>query len=805
MTLSQIISFVDDIKPNAFSNDAKTMWLNEVEGYVQTEVFLLDISEIIQYSYADDSETEMLVEPPHNKLYRYYLEAMIDYANGEYNKYNNTFAMYNACLAEYARWYALKYRPAEGDAVEHGYYLSAYGIAVKHGYTGSEEQWLEDIKGIQGESPIIQFNPDTEALEWRLPSEGEWHELVTLEQLQGDLVSATIAQAIDAKEAAIANASNAETSADNAAQSASRAEAANEHNPRIGTDFKWKIWSNGAWLDTGIDARGIKGDRGEKGDTGEKGDKGETGAAFTYSMFTASQLEALRGPKGDTGEQGETGPQGPQGEKGDTGSRGPQGIQGETGPQGPQGIRGIKGDKGDKGDTGPQGPQGIQGEQGLQGERGFSGVYVGSGTMPDGYNVQIDPDGSPGNSSEEVLDSRTIESFWNTKGSAADSGTLVYTTFYNLKIRPIDKTKVVRAKVRATAYMPHWTAEKLNEQGLKPSDYGAGGENWGFGFHSSEFTMNITPRDNYGIASYVNDVLQFNTSYRSLYYMYFAYPKAVTQTDDWYYIGWSIYGGYQYYATADATYAKLAQIFDRHITIDLLELDNAEYEFLPNYIVNAAVNLPDHTTTSYGLTTQGRSQTGDINQIDRTSVPMYKRADGPINAYTMLMQTDEPKKYGTIITGSATSNSTAQTKLPSTKKFDIYKGIYHYNGSTIRADNSAFAGTALYQNYTSIDMRYCSNCGSGGLIKKEAGIDVYLIGRFEDDGYFTVQSVKQSLSGKEYDMWICDEEHLPTQANGLVYVLLGQTIGTNGYTITFYTKHPMYEHDGTRLKCIGVV
>lgn len=36
-----------------------------------------------------------------------------------------------------------------------------------------------------------------------------------------------------------------------------------------------------------------------------------------------------------------------------------------------------------KGETGPVGPQGV------------SGVYLGSGEMPEGYNVQIDPDGKP--------------------------------------------------------------------------------------------------------------------------------------------------------------------------------------------------------------------------------------------------------------------------------------------------------------------------------------------------------------------------------------------------------------------------
>ncbi len=35
-----------------------------------------------------------------------------------------------------------------------GYYLTAYGIAVKHGFVGTEEEWLETLKGIPGEQGI---------------------------------------------------------------------------------------------------------------------------------------------------------------------------------------------------------------------------------------------------------------------------------------------------------------------------------------------------------------------------------------------------------------------------------------------------------------------------------------------------------------------------------------------------------------------------------------------------------------------------------------------------------------------------
>lgn len=54
------------------------------------------------------------------------------------------------------------------------------------------------------------------------------------------------------------------------------------------------------------------------------------------------------------------------------------------------------------------GPQGDPGEPGPIGPHGYSGVYVGSGEMPEGYEIQIDPNGTdistPGNMSTLVYD-----------------------------------------------------------------------------------------------------------------------------------------------------------------------------------------------------------------------------------------------------------------------------------------------------------------------------------------------------------------------------------------------------------------
>ena len=150
MKLSDVIARVDDIKPNAFTDATKTAWINECEGLVQTEVMLIAAEDVIQYDYDADAQTELLVRPPHDKIYWAYLSALIDFANGEYNKYQNTMQLFNNYFGEYMRWYALRYRPADGEAIEKGYYLSAYAIAVKHCFDGSEEEWLASLKGDTG-------------------------------------------------------------------------------------------------------------------------------------------------------------------------------------------------------------------------------------------------------------------------------------------------------------------------------------------------------------------------------------------------------------------------------------------------------------------------------------------------------------------------------------------------------------------------------------------------------------------------------------------------------------------------------
>ena len=149
-TIEQIIDLVDEIRPNAFSNAVKTAWISQVEGRIQTEVFLQGEKEVVSYSWDEDRNREVLVNPPYDNLYELHLAAMIDFNNGEYDKYQNDTLMFNEALGAFVRYFAGRYDPAQGDRCQCNlptYYITAYGIAVKNGFSGSEQEWLESLMG----------------------------------------------------------------------------------------------------------------------------------------------------------------------------------------------------------------------------------------------------------------------------------------------------------------------------------------------------------------------------------------------------------------------------------------------------------------------------------------------------------------------------------------------------------------------------------------------------------------------------------------------------------------------------------
>lgn len=116
MTVIQAISQVDNLKFNQYSHSEKVRWLNTVESSVKRTVIDLHEGgdEITFTGYdtkGEDDHTELLVPAPYDVLYLRWLEAMIDYNNGESAGYNAAIVLFNAAFDDYRAWYGRNHMP----------------------------------------------------------------------------------------------------------------------------------------------------------------------------------------------------------------------------------------------------------------------------------------------------------------------------------------------------------------------------------------------------------------------------------------------------------------------------------------------------------------------------------------------------------------------------------------------------------------------------------------------------------------------------------------------------------------------
>ena len=166
MTVLEAINRLDAIKPNSYSQSEKIKWLSTLDGIIKSEImdthehnvelkenpttgkvdlYAFDImvdsftvnnnGEYVSSNgkvyksaqavitagkamnhpfngYTDGALGKtLIVGAPYDDIYVKWLEAQIDYANGEYGKYNNTKTMYGNAYDSFARAYHREHKP----------------------------------------------------------------------------------------------------------------------------------------------------------------------------------------------------------------------------------------------------------------------------------------------------------------------------------------------------------------------------------------------------------------------------------------------------------------------------------------------------------------------------------------------------------------------------------------------------------------------------------------------------------------------------------------------------------------------
>ena len=115
MKIIDALTKIDALKYNTYSNEDKVDWLSRLDAMVKR--LIIDTHEgadaIVFNGYDErtDVETELLVPAPFDEVYLRWMEAQIDYHNGEYDKYNNAIIMYNTAFEAYANFYNRMHKP----------------------------------------------------------------------------------------------------------------------------------------------------------------------------------------------------------------------------------------------------------------------------------------------------------------------------------------------------------------------------------------------------------------------------------------------------------------------------------------------------------------------------------------------------------------------------------------------------------------------------------------------------------------------------------------------------------------------
>lgn len=115
MKIIEAINRLDALKHNTYGQSDKIEWLSRLDAMVKK--IIIDThkadEELIFDGYNDNTDlsTELLVPTPFDEVYLRWLEAQIDYHNGEYDKYNNSISLFNNAFNEYKAFYTQKHSP----------------------------------------------------------------------------------------------------------------------------------------------------------------------------------------------------------------------------------------------------------------------------------------------------------------------------------------------------------------------------------------------------------------------------------------------------------------------------------------------------------------------------------------------------------------------------------------------------------------------------------------------------------------------------------------------------------------------
>lgn len=118
MTIAEVLSMTDAIKPNGYSQQQKLKWLEYLEGQIYEEIIKAHENPGGLTFAPFDGDVDvlgrtLLAPAPYDEVYSLYLQGRIDLANQEVAKYNNSRSLYNSAYASLQDYWKRTHAPVQ--------------------------------------------------------------------------------------------------------------------------------------------------------------------------------------------------------------------------------------------------------------------------------------------------------------------------------------------------------------------------------------------------------------------------------------------------------------------------------------------------------------------------------------------------------------------------------------------------------------------------------------------------------------------------------------------------------------------
>lgn len=118
-SINEVMERVKRTKPNAIEEKDQARWLLTLDGRVFEEVTKADEPDKLPVkAWPEDGDKPLLAESPYDSIYDLYLTAMICFALGEYNDYNNIAEQFERTFQDFRAWWRRNHVPQQPARIQ---------------------------------------------------------------------------------------------------------------------------------------------------------------------------------------------------------------------------------------------------------------------------------------------------------------------------------------------------------------------------------------------------------------------------------------------------------------------------------------------------------------------------------------------------------------------------------------------------------------------------------------------------------------------------------------------------------------